>query len=227
MDRSSPPSNSAMFRRSMEEKPSNRPAFPYKPLDPSVDCIRLLALFPCDKRRPDIVRCKLFTVRFAEKPLYEALSYTWGESKPAETILLNGEPFAIQENLYNALDTLRPTGDGPRMLWADAICINRGNLEERKRQVGLMDYIYTRASTVLIWLGRGTPEVQEVFAKKFKPLKRPTFPTTKQKEELDRAATKRKRWCQWVYQRTYWTRLWVIQEVGLSKKIESLYWASF
>jgi len=211
MNRASPPGNSAMFRRGIEEKPPNRPAFHYKPLDPSVDCIRLLALLPYDERRPDIVRCKLFTVRFSEKPEYEALSYTWGESKPAETILLNGEPFAIQENLYNALDNLRPTGDRPRMLWADAICIDQGNLEERKRQVGLMDYIYTRASTVLIWLGRGTAEVQKIFAKKFMDLEQ-FYHTQEQKEE-------QAKWRQWVYQRTSWTRLWVIQEIGLSKNL--------
>jgi hypothetical protein len=204
----------------MEEKPSNRPAFHYTPLDPSVDCIRLLALLPYDKRRPDIVRCKLSTVRFSEKPEYEALSYTWGESKPAETILLYGEPFAIQENLYNALDNLRPTGGWPRVLWADAICIGQGNLEERKRQVGLMDYIYTRASTVLIWLGRGTAEVQKIFAEKFMGLEGRFYLTEKQKEELEK-------WCRWVYQRTYWYQ--VVGNTGnwSFKEFESLYWASF
>jgi hypothetical protein len=98
------------------------------------------------------------------------------------------------------------------MLWADAICIDQGNLEERKRQVGLMDYIYTRASTVLIWLGRGTAEVQKIFAKKFMDLKPRFYHTEEQKEELEK-------WCEWVYQRTYWTRLWVIQEISLSKNL--------
>jgi len=201
----------------MEKTP---PAFRYKPLDPSVDCIRLLALYPYDKRRPETVKCKLFTVRFSEKPEYEALSYTCGDSKSTETIRLDGEPFAIQENLYNALDNLRPTGRRPRMLWADAICIDQSNLQERKRQVGLMDYIYTRASTVLIWLGRGTAEVQKAFED---DLDRNTFKSpslAKRGEELARRRTRRQKWCQWVCERSYWTRLWVIQEIGLSKNLK-------
>lgn len=87
----------------MKQGSSSQPSFRYKPLNPSVDCIRLLALYPDDKRRPETLRCELRTVTFLEKPKYEALSYTWGDSNPTETIRLDGRLFAIQENLYNAL----------------------------------------------------------------------------------------------------------------------------
>jgi hypothetical protein len=40
-------------------------------------------------------------------------------------------------------------------LWADALCINQSDLEERASQVQLMAQIYTGASKVLIWLGMG------------------------------------------------------------------------
>jgi hypothetical protein len=78
--------------------------------------------------------------------------------------MLDREPFAIQGNLYDALYDLRPTGNMLGMLWADAIWVDQRNLEERKRQVGLMVYIYTRASTVFIGLGRGTAEVEKTSA---------------------------------------------------------------
>jgi hypothetical protein len=134
--------------------------------------------------------------------------------------MLDGELFAIQGNLYDALYDLRPTGNMPRMLWADAICIDQGNLEERKRQVGLMDYIYSRASTVLIWLGRGTAEVEKTFAEivhfedKWAPFRDKWVPFRNQ-----RVRTKEEKYCDWVCKRSYWTRLWVIQEIGLSKNL--------
>jgi hypothetical protein len=122
--------------------------------------------------------------------------------------MLDGEPFLIQGNLYDALYDLRPDGNRPRMLWADAICIDQRNLEERKRQVGLMDYIYTRASTVLIWLGCGAAEVEKTFAE-----------INSYKDWLVKVSTKEKKYCDWVCKRSYWTRLWVIQEIGLSKNL--------
>jgi hypothetical protein len=38
-------------------------------------------------------------------------------------------------------------------LWADAICIDQGNVEERCFQVTLMGEIYSRAERVVLWLG--------------------------------------------------------------------------
>lgn len=203
----------------MERDTLRRASFRYTPLDPSVDCIRLLALYPYDKRNPERIECELRTVTFSQKPMYEALSYTWGDSNPTEMIWLDGQPFAMHENLYNALDNLRPIGRQPRMLWADAICIDQSNLDERKRQVGLMDYIYTRASTVLIWLGRGTPEVQKGYLEVSKSMDFPLYLSSKQRQSVARNKQSCQNWQQWVYRRSHWTRLWVIQEIGLSKRL--------
>ena len=49
--------------------------FTYRPLDLTVDGIRLLILEPASKRK-EVVRCQLKHVTFAEKPRYETLSYT-------------------------------------------------------------------------------------------------------------------------------------------------------
>lgn len=60
--------------------------------------------------------------------------------------------FHIQRNLYEALLRLRNGGYSGH-LWADAVCINQQDLDERKHQVGLMGKIYSRASEVICWLG--------------------------------------------------------------------------
>lgn len=44
--------------------------------------------------------------------------------------------------------------DKPRMLWADTICIDQGNLSEKRFQVQQMAYVYRNAERVLVWLGR-------------------------------------------------------------------------
>lgn len=41
-----------------------------------------------------------------------------------------------------------------RVLWADALCINQKNIEERSEQIKLMGLIYWKACRVQIWLGQ-------------------------------------------------------------------------
>jgi hypothetical protein len=46
------------------------------------------------------------------------------------------------------------------MLWADQICIDQSNLDERSQQVLLMKAIYEKALTVFVYLGEGSPDSQ-------------------------------------------------------------------
>ncbi len=51
--------------------------FVYDPLNESIDSIRLLYFEEgCDGH--DILKCNLVHMAFREKPVYDALSYTWG-----------------------------------------------------------------------------------------------------------------------------------------------------
>ena len=98
------------------------------------------------------IRCELFSTPFKNMPQYGALSYTWGPPEPSGSILLDGRPFMVRENLWSALCHLRlPKRD--RFLWIDAICIDQGNILERNHQVKRIGSIYEGASKVLIWLG--------------------------------------------------------------------------
>jgi hypothetical protein len=45
-------------------------------------------------------------------------------------------------------------------LWADALCINQDDLDERTRQVELMRRIYSDAELVLSWLGQQDDETK-------------------------------------------------------------------
>lgn len=103
----------------------------------------------------DLVFCRLRTVRLSEKPRYQALSYCWGDPTFNQLIQCNEKPFAITTNLHVALKQLRHNTE-PRILWADAICINQQNTNERNQQVRLMRQIYEMAERVVVWLGAET-----------------------------------------------------------------------
>jgi hypothetical protein len=58
----------------------------------------------------------------------------------------------VTQNLAVALRHLRGP-DKPQTLWIDAVCIDQTNLAERGTQVALMGEIYRRACHTFIWLG--------------------------------------------------------------------------
>lgn len=174
-------------------------SFPYQPLDISVDSIRLLKLD--GDLSSDNLQCELTHTTFASKPKYDALSYTWGSPDLVKTININGHEVEIRENLYWALFNLRRRMS-QRLFWIDAICVNQDDLEERNRQVSLMAFIYSRAQTVLVWLGRPTMTPSEM-----------NMYQTKLREEL-------------IYKLRdvdYWRRVWIVQEIGLARKISCFY----
>jgi hypothetical protein len=122
----------------------------YDELDAKTNQIRLLELLP--DRWTEEIRCELRIASLDEAPVYEALSYVWGNPQDTVEIRVNGAPFKATRNLTAALRRLR-SSRGSRTLWADAICINHRDLDERTKQVGIMDKVYKSASAVQIFLG--------------------------------------------------------------------------
>ncbi|KAM3522160.1 hypothetical protein MY4038_008745 [Beauveria bassiana] len=137
--------------------PSVVPVSTYQYSALSVGSIRLLRLQPhADQRAP--IQCQLFEYRLSASVsgthLYEALSYVWGSAVRSELINTDDGDLYVTRNLYSALLGLRDCAL-PRILWADAVCINQDDLEERSRQVQYMAEIYARAGRVIVWLEHG------------------------------------------------------------------------
>ncbi len=99
-----------------------------------------------------INRCKLVQVSLDEHPIYEALSYTWGNNKQTERINLNGKYLNIPQNAFKAITGIS-SKFLPRVIWIDSICINQSDQTERSKQVLLMERIYSQAFEVTVWLG--------------------------------------------------------------------------
>ncbi|KAL8837770.1 MAG: hypothetical protein Q9170_002388 [Blastenia crenularia] len=126
--------------------------FTYQPLGNNE--IRLLKPI---SMTPHAIAFELIHVLLLENPQYTALSYTWGTPSNNHSIVLNGQPFLIRQNLYGALRQMQLSKLIDQYLWVDAICINQGEdcqaLSERSIQITLMKEIYERAAKVLVWLG--------------------------------------------------------------------------
>ena len=93
---------------------------------------------------------------------YIALSYVWGEVNDKKDILLDGHRFPVTNSLYEALSHLRDVFkiyDREFHIWADAVCINQSDPEERAKEVKKMASIYSQCSSVRGWLVGSTPEI--------------------------------------------------------------------
>lgn len=84
--------------------------------------------------------------------LYEALSYTWGDTGSYQTVSIDQRDMRVTPNLHAALLHLRdPYLE--RFLWVDALCINQGDPSEKSHQVQSMARIYAKAGRIIVWLG--------------------------------------------------------------------------
>ncbi|KAI0834873.1 heterokaryon incompatibility protein-domain-containing protein [Hypoxylon sp. FL0890] len=117
---------------------------------------RILEILPTHNAKEQL-HCKLREIDIHVDPYYDALSYTWGLPHFTERLLIedNGKwtVLRITTNLRDALLRFRLRLD-VRKLWVDALCINQQDDDEKARQIPLMTKIYTRATSVLVWLGK-------------------------------------------------------------------------
>ena len=73
---------------------------------------------------------------------------------------MNGNRFAVGENLYLALRMLQSSFEVRERrlkIWIDAICINQSDLNKRAQEVKRMDRIYSEALVVRAWIGEPPP----------------------------------------------------------------------
>ena len=116
----------------MYSKPEGQALYSNLPGD---DCFHLLEIQPDKDDRQKF--CKLIMRNILPRaPRYEALSYAWGNTWDKVNITCDGISVWITQNLFDTLHKIR-LPNRPRFLWADAICINQEDMEERERQVRL------------------------------------------------------------------------------------------
>ncbi|KAH8724792.1 heterokaryon incompatibility protein-domain-containing protein [Phaeosphaeriaceae sp. PMI808] len=128
--------------------PADLESYEYEQI-PHAENIRYLLLHPGSTGDP--LECTLQTVPLVEAN-FEAVSYVWGSDVRDQHIICNGRSLALTTNLFRVLRRIRQC-DAARSIWADLICINQEDLDEKSHQVAIMGSIYRQASRVLIHMG--------------------------------------------------------------------------
>ncbi|KAF5639649.1 het-domain protein [Fusarium sp. NRRL 52700] len=187
----------------------------------------LVELLPGGHDKP--LQCRLGVANLADRPVYEALSYCWGDPMQTREIHLNQKPFAVTTNLHSALSKLR-YADRSRKLWIDALCINQRDSAERSQQLLLMKGIYQRARRVVAWIGEETESVHHIknLLHRLRCLHQNLVDFTYSDPDLtyldslglpDYASPS---WShlRYFFRRPWFSRVWIIQEVVNASKLQ-------
>lgn len=190
----------------------------YEPLDSVCNEIRLIRirLVPGPAPEPFKIECRFQISSLDDDPVYDALSYTWGNPSDwfardleYKEIYMDGHAIRITDNLFHALITIwnscRPNPVGA--LWVDALCINQSDSAERSSQVRLMASIYGKARRVRIWLGLGGRQVEALFR------------AAEAGEIMALINADSATWLdgfEQVVSSSWWRRLWIVQEAVLA-----------
>ena len=193
---------------------TDRPSFRLLELDLSSD------VASADKA---VLHARLDTYDLRDGLDYDALSYTWGADDVLAHIKVNDQWVSVRQNLLEALQQLRVNQRktvNPRKLWVDALCINQSDNVEKSHQVMLMRDIYANASSVLAWIGK--PDGLSAVA--FDTLEQfaandGTQDGSATYRDIRDTAKERKAAIQLFFERSYFIRMWTIQEVVVARKI--------
>lgn len=123
---------------------------PYGPLPPG-NYIRILVLEP--ESSGVNLRTLLRVVNLDDSPAYEAMSHTWDDTQNSTMLRVRDHTVSIPKNLEDALVRIRHPYRR-RYLWVDAVSINQDDIAERGQQASMMRSIYSKATRVLVWLGK-------------------------------------------------------------------------
>lgn len=204
----------------------------------NLDSIRILELTRIDQK--DTLFCsRLVAVRLEKSRDYVALSYAWGKKSSDDPVLhVNGHALQIRASLWQALEELTTHSNTIR-LWVDQICIDQDNKTEQEQQVRLMSRIYAQAKRVIGWLGGhdkdnhlafdlllvlgGIPNARDV-QHDFE-WRRAADALMKdghlcKEENLFNPASKPLQAVVCLVKRSWFYRLWIVQEVALASALE-------
>ena len=202
------------------------PRYSYSPIE-STD-IRLLKFLKSDKDGVSATLQK-FSLLPASRPppAYMALSYVWSLDDTApepprnEQILIDGKQLPMLDSLKPFVEVLqtRETLLDNSWWWIDSICIHQEDPQEKGIQVALMQAIYSRAGTTIVWLGEGSTDsdVAMTFISAVWQVRQKY--DSKHAETVLQMERYSSNWesVENLFVRRWWTRVWTVQEFVLSR----------
>ena len=216
--------------------------FQHEPLESPERQIRLLSVLPSSYDGQVRYELKTHILGGHKTPHFYAISYEWGPEHPLHEIIIDDKIFLIRENLKDCLERFDSAYEGfYRPVWIDAVCIDQNNKPERNAQVKNMGNIYSSAMLVLAWFGKQAPlngtlteavsclqdwQASQEYRDFLEHCKRQSHQAARTQRApppalLSLAEPYGPVWsCLTnLCQRTYWTRLWIVQELVKAKEL--------
>ncbi|KAM3414271.1 hypothetical protein BST61_g10925 [Cercospora zeina] len=144
--------------------------------------------------------------------LLRLLPKSHGESikyEPSLDIHLHGHSILVRKNLHEFL-TQMSSEQRENWFFIDALCTNQDDPEEKGSQVNLMGQIYRDAEEVFAWIQREPFHLINDYSYAYD--EEPETPNADEEDSLEESKSL-------VLHSTYWSRLWVVQEVLLAKRL--------
>ncbi|CAN8106240.1 unnamed protein product [Discula destructiva] len=165
------------------------------------------------------------TIKDPEFP-YIAISYAWGDVGDRKKIGIRDAGaekdeevvVTVTASLESALRALRKR-DERIYNWADALSIDQQNWVEKKDQVRKMTQIYQNAKRVAIWLGPEADDSELALALIHKVGQDAKLPGDIDRHTLAAFTKSHLAATAALFDRDYWHRLWVVQEVFNAREI--------
>jgi hypothetical protein len=191
-----------------------------------------------------MIKCNISVVERDSAPPYEALSYAWGDPADSKVIRCENRKLRVTTNLRNALYQIRDPVE-VKLLWADAVCINQRDNDERSNQVRQMPLIYSNAKRVLVWLDLPNAKFnsfEDLFNFDFN-ISTSSASSANHTERASRILHEHVKMLEsqgpkdedpysdtltianafsLLFDSPWFTRLWVVQEVGMAKSVRAL-----
>lgn len=168
---------------------------------------------------------------FDAKLRFRAISYAWGKFELKHSVQCNGKILPITDSVSEVLSsTVIGSLCDELPIWIDFICINQSDDVEKAQQVRKMGLVYSLAEEVVIWLGpassdsdlamdtiRALSEKRALISKE-NYLGFATSSETLQDAGLANATEDIRSALGSLLCRTWFERLWVVQEVVLAQR---------
>jgi hypothetical protein len=203
----------------------------YKPLDRNKGEIRLIQIQGSQDSH-NLIQCTIRHFSQNKVPHYDCLSYTWGDPAKTRPIQVDGMVLNITHNLYDALHQLREREtlaiwQNP-WIWIDAISINQADETEKSNQVQQMKFIFANSRQVIIWLGLQSDDSKHALwlldhiGYLWKAYAKHEMTREQQlckvwDELMSKEDLRGIKALQNLFERPWWTRVWVYQEAMAAK----------
>ena len=165
---------------------------------------------------------------------FRAISYAWGSPELTQSINCNGQRLLVTSSVFELLSStviLDLCDELP--IWVDAICINQRDDTEKADQVSKMGALYSLADEVILWLGptsfdsdlamdtiRAVSEKKALISENF--LRFSIGEDMVREAGLAENSEETRRALGSLFNREWFQRLWVVQEVVLARKRQVL-----